>query len=115
MSLREMFTEDDYKRIELDLIIEVKTMKIVINTCFGGFSLSKKAYEYLGLAWDGYGYKYSKNRTDPKLVECIENLGEDANGSFAELKVVEILNNVEWEIEEYNGIERVAEKHRVWY
>ena len=89
-------------------------MKVVINRCYGGFGLSKKAYEYLGLAWDGYGYKYNDNRTDTKLVECVETLGDIASGSLAELKVVEIPNDVEWYIDNYDGIEWVAEAHRTW-
>lgn len=89
-------------------------MKIVINKCYGGFELSKKAYEYLGLAWDGYGYKYDNNRADPKLVECVETLGDIASGHLAELKVVEIPDDVDWYIDEYDGVEWVAERHRIW-
>lgn len=89
-------------------------MKIVINRCYGGFGLSKEAYECLGLPWDGFGYKYSEKRTDPKLIECVETLGDDSNGSCAELVVIEIPDDVEYTIEEYDGIEWVAEKHRVW-
>ena len=91
-------------------------MKIVINTCYGGFSLSKEAYKFLGLEWDGYGYKYSNDdlRTDPKLIECIETLGYQASGRFADLKVVEIPDDVEWEIDNYDGIETIHEVHRVW-
>lgn len=89
-------------------------MKVVINKCYGGFCLSKEAYEYLGLAWDGYGYKYNDNRTDLKLVECVETLGDIASGSLAELKVVEIPDDVDWYIDEYDGIEWIAETHRTW-
>ena len=92
-------------------------MKVVINRCFGGFSLSEKAYEFLGLEWDKYGYKYNGYdfRNDARLVECVETLGEEADGRFAELKVVEIPDDVEWEIEEYDGLESIHEVHRVWY
>ena len=92
-------------------------MKIVINKCFGGFCLSEAAYEYLGLEWDGYGFKYSDydERTDPKLVECVENLGEDAaSGIFAELRVVEIPDGIEYEISNYDGLETIHETHRSW-
>ena len=89
-------------------------MKIAINKCHGSFSLSKEAYNYLGLDWDGYGFKYDNNRTDPKLVECIETLGDIANGSSAKLKVVEIPDDVKWCIEEYDGIEWISEVHRTW-
>lgn len=74
----------------------------------------KKAYECLGLGWDGYGFKYKDNRTDPKLVECVETLGDIANGLFAELKVVEIPDDIEWDIDEYDGLERIVERHRSW-
>ena len=89
-------------------------MKDVINKCYGGFGLSEKAYKYLGREWDGYGYGFRDDRTNPELIECIESIGEEANGRYADLKVVEIPDDVEWEIEEYDGIEWVSEKHRTW-
>ena len=91
-------------------------MKVVINTCFGGFGLSQEAYRFMGIEWDDFGYKFSgdEKRCDPKLVECVERLGEAASGSFAELKVIEIPDGVEFEICEYDGLEHVAECHRVW-
>lgn len=91
-------------------------MKIVINSCFGGFSLSKEACEFLGVKWDkrfGHG-RWLGSRTDERLIQCIETLGERANGTSAHLTIVEIPDDVEWEIEEYDGRECVAEKHRVW-
>jgi hypothetical protein len=55
------------------------------------------------------------SRDDPVLIEVIEELGDAANGDCAELAIVEIPDDVEWEISEYDGSEHVAEKHRVWY
>ena len=89
-------------------------MKVVINTCFGGFSLSKEAYEYLGIPWDGYGFAFNDDRTNPKLVECVKTLKEKANGRCSELKVVNIPDDVRWEIEDYDGCEWVSECHRTW-
>ena len=90
-------------------------MKVVINKCYGGFSLSKKAYDYLGIEWDGYGYKYQDDRTNPKLIECVEKLGgKKASGKLASLEIVEIPDNIEWYIDEYDGIEHIAEKHNTW-
>lgn len=91
-------------------------MKVVINKCFGGFGLSQKAYEFLGLEWDGYGYKYNDydKRTDTRLVECVEALGEEASGTFANLKVVDIPDDIKWEIDYYDGIETIHEVHRSW-
>lgn len=90
-------------------------MKIVINACYGGFGLSKEA---LALFNERSGtvltYDIQIKRNNPILVEIVEQLGEAADGRFAELKVVEIPDDVEWGIEEYDGDEYIAEKHRTW-
>lgn len=85
-------------------------MKVVINRCYGGFGLSEKAMKFLGVdsSWPDI------TRNDPKLAECVEKLGEEANGVYAELKVVEIPDDVNWEIGEYDGLEWVEEVHRRW-
>jgi len=48
------------------------------------------------------------------LIQTIETLGDDASGSLSSLKVVEIPDDVKWQIQEYDGIEWVAEQHRTW-
>jgi hypothetical protein len=53
-------------------------------------------------------------RDDPHLVQTVLELGSAANGSFAELKVVTVPDDVSWYIEEYDGTEWVAETHRTW-
>ena len=54
-------------------------------------------------------------RDDPWLVAVVEELGSDiVSGNHAKLKIVEIPADVEWEIEEYDGSEWIAEKHRTW-
>lgn len=53
-------------------------------------------------------------RNDPALVQVVEELGDEANGSFADLKVVEIPDDVEWHVEEYHGVEHIAENHHTW-
>jgi len=96
-------------------------MKIVINTCHGGFSLSEKAQklfcQYSTIEWkywqEDWSY-YDIERNDQYLVRVVEELGDDANGRFAELKIVDIPDEVEWQLEEYDGLEWVAEKHRTW-
>ena len=85
--------------------------KIVINACFGGFELSEKAVSILG---EGYAYEWDIQRDDPELVRVVEALGEEANGECAQLKVIQIPEDVAWEIKEYDGSEHVAEKHRTW-
>jgi len=94
----------------------MKTQKIVINKCFGGFCLSDEAFNILkekGVQIDSvYG---EIERNNPFLVEVVEQLGKKANGGgVANLKVVEIPEDVKWYVEEYDGYERVAEQHRTW-
>jgi hypothetical protein len=114
--------------------------KVVINNCFGGFGLSHGAimryaelkglklivveekrifsdYAYYlnEISDDNYWYSsYALERSDPALVQAVEELGELASGQFSELKVVEIPYGVEWHIVEYDGMEHIAEAHRTW-
>lgn len=61
-----------------------------------------------------YFSEYSIKRDDPALVTVVETLGDEADGRCAALKVVEIPEDVEWELMEYDGAEWIAEKHRTW-
>ena len=113
-------------------------MKVVISKAFGGFGVSRKACERMAelgseiarqalaefdalpkndplrvLATDTF-LSRSAARTDPLLVRVVEEMGPAASGRYAKLVVVEIPDGVEWEIEEYDGNEWVAEKHRTW-
>jgi len=139
-------------------------MKIVINSCYGGFGLSTKAlcrlaelkgYKQTWVEKDKFGFSeivwvvppgeervnfdnfyelptkerqrmnelYSQQiisgttyegRNDPLLIQVVEELGDKSNGGFANLSIVEIPDDVEWEISEYDGFEHIAEKHRTW-
>lgn len=59
-------------------------------------------------------YDRDIKRDDPFLVQVVEELGDKANGQCASLRVVEIPNDVQWYIEEYDGNEHIAEDHRTW-
>lgn len=156
-------------------------MKVVINACFGGFSLSPKAIKRLAelnskecyffktvykggldsetkpitieqaekeFSWSAYSvlnpeeYAGSQNnwqkmsqeerkkcnekwdeialdnrdieRNDPKLVKVVEELGEEANGQCADLRIIDVPKGVKWHVEEYDGNEHIAEDHRTW-
>ena len=134
-------------------------MKILINTCFGGYNLSHEAMlryaELKGIAvypestlgglytywlvpeservnqdnWASMTMKQRKAsyklyeeqtlcsrgfRTDPTMIYVVEELGTKANGRFAKLKLVEIPDGVDYTIEEYDGMEHIAEVHRTW-
>ena len=90
--------------------------QIVINCDYGGFGLSIKAQElykkFTGKPFPQF--RWEIQRDDPYLVQVVLQLGEAASDGFANLKVVTIPDDVEWIIDEYDGNEWVAEKHRTW-
>ena len=96
-------------------------MKIVINTDWGGFSLSKEGEdlyrESTGQSYfdacDALNWSWEM-RADRTLVDIIELDAERYGGDRASLKVVEIPDDVEWYIHDYDGMEHIAEKHRTW-
>jgi hypothetical protein len=53
-------------------------------------------------------------RTDPCLIQTIEELGEEVNVSVSDIEIVEIPIGIDWQIEEYDGVEWISEKHRMW-
>lgn len=54
-------------------------------------------------------------RVNPHVIECLEKLGsEKASSPLSKLKIIEIPDNIEWVIDEYDGVESVSEKHEVW-
>lgn len=127
-------------------------MKIVINSCYGGFGVSNEAAHFIAerknvrlvekegidgnpeyayylpdqpygepIPVDGELYERGTlqsfryiDRTDDDLIAAVWQFGAAAGGEFAELKIVEIPDDVEWQIAEYDGNEWIAEKHRVW-
>ena len=90
-------------------------MKIVINREFGGFGLSEDALEeYCERKGIMDIFVHQIPRDDPILVEVVESMGSNADGRYSLLKVVEVPDEVDWYIEEYDGVEWVAERHRTW-
>jgi hypothetical protein len=102
------------------LIEEIRGIRrVVINECYGGFGLSDVAElryrELAGVDFEDDKFHVSDiARDDPLLIKVIRELGPAADGLHAELKIVEIPADVEWQIGEYDGNEWVAEKHRTW-
>lgn len=130
--------------MEMFLIDQKNNMKIIINECYGGYGLSKKCLFWLieNKGWtvteftkEG-SYKdpsakiiksnwcgedqwhlmdQRSSRTDPDVIEAVETLGvETSSGRCSELKIVTIPDDVNWDIEEYDGMETVAEVRRKW-
>jgi len=54
------------------------------------------------------------SRSNLWLIDVIEEFGESAEGPYCDFKIVDIPDDVEWEIQSCEGIEWVAEKHRTW-
>jgi len=96
-------------------------MKVVYNNCYGGFGLSKEALQLLSqkkgceikssydLRWE-HGIK----RHDADLVAVVEQLGDKASDRFSDLRVEEIPDGCDYEIDEYDGNERVLPPRMKW-
>jgi hypothetical protein len=77
--------------------------------------LSKSSHDITTLKGHSYYINADKHRTHFLLVQVVESLGVHANGRFANLKVIDIPSDVEYTIEEYDGMESIHEKHRTWF
>ena len=112
---------------------------VVINSAHGGFGLNHDA-EIAWLERTGTPYvivprddRHSNERwgphilvnnqhwssrdiarDDPTLVALVEELGKASWGDHARLKIVRVPADVDWIIEDYDGWEWVAERHRTW-
>ena len=128
-------------------------MKMVVNTCIGGFGLSKEAMQlyakkqgfelffyrsvsdgkffrdeddltfpmkknygnsFTDIDFDDYFDTRGIKREDPILVEVVEELGKEANGNLAELKIITVPYGLAYEIYNDHGVESVHESHSVW-
>ena len=95
-------------------------MKIVLNKCYGGFSISREAAELMAQngcerakreledskkGWYGYGYvdgmKDGYDRKSEHLILAVETLKEKANGNLASLKVIEIPDDIDYYINRF--------------
>ena len=91
--------------------------KVALNDCFGGFSLSSKALARLaelGIPDDGQRGR-TVGRTDPRLIQVIEELGDEANGGhLSKIRIADVPDGVKWYIDEHAGVEEAVEEHRTW-
>ena len=80
-------------------------MKVVINTEYGGFHLSKDQvdiYRKLSGRCDDEISAWNMNRTDPYLIQIVEGLQYEGS-----LEVVEIPDGMHYFINEYDGMESI--------
>lgn len=106
------YENKDWSSGEYIRIDDIKECKDTIKFCYTK-DLGKK-FKYTKESQKFYIYDENIKRDDPDLVKVVEELGEKANGSYAELKVVEIPDGINWEIDEYDGNESIEEKHNSW-
>ena len=127
------------------------TIGIVVNRCWGGFSISEVAVlwmrknapcDHKETIWgeyydDGSGpvvgqryveiygseeearknesyYEHGQYRDCPSLLKAVQVLGSKAFGRLSELEIVAVPSDAKWEIDDYDGMEKVCEKHREW-
>jgi len=54
-------------------------------------------------------------RADPDLIKAIEEVGlKESSTPLSEIRIADVPDDVEWEIDDYDGIETIREKHRRW-
>jgi hypothetical protein len=95
--------EDLYERIGIE------------NAGFINHTIMRDLGEFTSkLPNDFYFSERDIKRDDLDLIKVIEKLGDEANNKYSELSIVEIPDGVNWEIEEYDGMEHIAEKHNTW-
>ena len=90
------------------------SIKFVVNDKFGGFSLSDLALAVYNTKRTNAGLPTRQHsrlieRTDPHLVEVVEELGAQADGKCAKLKVVTISAEYAtcYQLHEYDGSEEI--------
>lgn len=115
--------------------------KVVYNACYGGWGVHEDAVKWMReqgdeeakeatisgeLYSDGSGPKESffktvhlheLSRTNELLVELVEGTADydgRVSGDNADLRVAEVPDGVEWEVDEYDGIETVREVTRTF-
>lgn len=88
--------------------------KVVINRCYGGFDLSPRAKADIEMLSGGKVEAFNIPRDNQYLVQIVEELGNQASGSFSDLQVITIPDDVDWIVQDYDGMEWVAERHRTW-
>jgi hypothetical protein len=88
--------------------MEMKVTKIVYNACFGGFGLSEAAWERYRELGGQATSRSDINRADPALVQVVEELDDEANTRFSDLRITELPAGTKYRIDEYDGNESVC-------
>ena len=104
-------------------LLKEKGVKITFNgEYYSDGSGPKETYgheESHHLSNENFGINNDENydawRVDERLIEVIEKLGEENVGTrLSRIRIKEIPDDVEWYIDDYDGIETIHEAHRSW-
>jgi len=90
-------------------------MKVLISTCYGGFSFSDELVELwkerTGVTHDRNDDLIGKHdipRDDATAIALFEEIGSKrASGSYAKVELVEIPDEASYSIDEYDGFEDI--------
>ena len=87
-------------------------MKVLYNTCYGGFNFSKQFVEEFNKRHPDRPKKLEEwhdERIDPDVIALYEEKGSDwSSGACSKLDMDEIPDDVEFRIREYDGMESVS-------
>ena len=113
-------------------MLKSKGYQVVLNSCYGGFGLSKDAIQMLidkhGLDINpDYGHVGNDDfgivddnmdayRMDKRLIDVVKSLGSaKASGQYASLRIVDVPDDVVdihgWHISDYDGIDSIHQNH----
>ncbi len=98
------------KHIKITLAeAEKETLMLSIYTKDMGKEFKEHTNKY-------YWYeRFHNDRGNKLLIEVIEELGtEKASGQYAKIKIVEIPDDLQYEIDDYDGMESIHEEHEVY-
>jgi hypothetical protein len=108
-----VWVEPDYRNDIYWLVAPEDRMVRKSGKAFSSMCIEDRIEHNRKLSEQTFYYK-NIERNDPVLVQVVEELGKEANGNYAKLEIIEIPDDVDWEIDEYDGMEHIAEKHRTW-
>jgi hypothetical protein len=86
-------------------------MKVIINSDFGGFALSEKAKAMYVERGGTIDYSFLGERAlrdDPIMVDIVTELGGEANARFSDLEIVNVPEQYDYSIGDYDGLEHVV-------
>jgi hypothetical protein len=86
-------------------------MKVIINSDFGGFGFSEKALEMYKERGGTIDYSFLGKRAlrdDPIMVDIVTELGGEANAIFSDLEIVNVPEQYDYRIDDYDGLEHVV-------